>query len=475
MKILLIGAGAIVCLILTILKFRIGKKKKTINFNAAKIKSRKFLFLKGKENLIINEILNKLFNNAPANYSLTIDFNKLKNSGLFDGRCVYKIYVDKLDIESTKQLFVLNKLCKELNFNAVALCKEVQIQNSICQKFNNLKCLNLNEINPKLLFELNKININYNSKNQKCEEGIFIDNNKVDNYFLKNLRLESKCVLQDCDVECYKLLDVKNQQSIFSSLDFDINQLIEIKNVKNKSILLNMTFNKELKNEFANLTKKDNCLTINYFNGEIEKLYFSNNNFQFCIKKYEKRAFLSIIFEKIKILSNSYLLMSIYSNEQKIDNLKNLLAQNYINLSKIFDINFYCEYKKLNILMNEKLKEIYCRHYFQIDKDKPVSYDKLERVEQIIKLPNQKIFSFCFAKFFIEKFLGIKQLNGFLKILPKSDIKSFSFKINFNKKIYNIKYEKNKQHFVRFGGLEFVNLDNVNLKYIYENDITFCG
>ena len=125
--------------------------------------------------------------------------------------------------------------------------------------------------------------------------------------------------------------------------------------------------------------------------------------------------------------------------------------------------------------MNEKLKEIYCRHYFQIDKDKPVSYDKLERVEQIIKLPNQKIFSFCFAKFFIEKFLGIKQLNGFLKILPKSDIKSFSFKINFNKKIYNIKYEKNKQHFVRFGGLEFVNLDNVNLKYIYENDITFCG
>ena len=121
MKILLIGAGAIVCLILTILKFRIGKKKKTINFNAAKIKSRKFLFLKGKENLIINEILNKLFNNAPANYSLTIDFNKLKNSGLFDGRCVYKIYVDKLDIESTKQLFVLNKLCKELNFNACLL------------------------------------------------------------------------------------------------------------------------------------------------------------------------------------------------------------------------------------------------------------------------------------------------------------------------------------------------------------------
>lgn len=477
MKILFVGITIFVCLILTILQvinfYKNSRSKK--NLVAAKIKSRKFLFLKGEQSRLISNIVYKVENNAPKFFESQIDYQKLKNSGLFENKPIFKIFVSNLDLKNKKKIFVLNSICKKLCFTPILLCREDKLVDSIPEKYKNVKCLNINYLSPQILFELNKIDINYIPKIEKITEGVYINGEKADNYRCKNLRLESKQVLKLCEVECYRILDFENAKTIFQKLCFNTTDIINIKNSTTKTQKYNLTINIKLDNEFVNIDKVGSKLTIKKLDNRTQDFNFSNDNFNYCIKKYQKNVFLSVIFANLKINSGSYSIMSISTFDKKVKSIKLMLLENYCKINILFTLKFNCENKKINKLINENLKEIYLKHYFNLDRPNKYNFDSLTAVKQIERLTASKFNSFEFATFMLNNFLGIKQLGSCFKISPKSDINYFSFELEINNKKYQIEYKQNKQKYISYGGLEFVNLDNVNLDFISENCITFCG
>ena len=167
--------------------------------------------------------------------------------------------------------------------------------------------------------------------------------------------------------------------------------------------------------------------------------------------------------------------MNISTFDAKIKSIKLMLLENYCKMKKLFALNFSCSSIKINKLLNENLEDIWVKHYFNFDKNKSYKFDNIIKIEQIEKLSAVKFHSFEFATFLFNEFLGIKQFGSCFKISPKSDINFFSFELELNGKKYQIEYKQNKQKYITYGGLEFVNLDNVNLKFVSENSITFCG
>ena len=106
MKILIVGIAVFFCLVLTILKIiNVCKNKKSKIVAMAKVKSRKFLFLKGEQNKIISDIKLKIENNAPKVFDAQIDYKKLKSSGLFEEKQIYKIFVSDLCLKNKKMIF----------------------------------------------------------------------------------------------------------------------------------------------------------------------------------------------------------------------------------------------------------------------------------------------------------------------------------------------------------------------------------
>ena len=477
MKILVVGMAVFICLILTILqviKFCKNSRYKK-NLVAAKIKSRKFLFLKGEKSRLISNIVCQVENNAPKFFESQIDYQKLKNSGLFEDKPIFKMFVNNLDLKNKKMIFILNSICKKLSFTPILLCREEKLSDDISKKYKNIKCLNVNDLSPQIIFELNKIDINYISKIEEITEGVYVNGEKADNYRYKNLRLESKRVLKFCDVECYQILDFENAKTIFQKLCFNATQIINIKNSTPKAQKYNITINIKLDNEFVNVDKIGNKLSVKKLDNRVQNFYFSSNNFNFCIKKYQKSVFLSVIFANCKINSGSYSIMSISTFDKKMKSIKLMLLENYCKINKFFALKFNCENERINKLINENLKEIYLKHYFNLRKLNNYKFDNLTTVKQIEKMVASKFNSFEFATFMINTFLGIKQLGSCFQISPRSDINYFSFELELNNKKYQIEYKQNKQKYISYGGLEFVNLDNVNLDFISENCITFCG
>ncbi len=476
MKILIVGIAVFVCLVLTILKIiNVCKNKKSKIVATAKVKSRKFLFLKGEQNKITSDIKLKIENNAPKVFDAQIDYKKLKSSGLFEEKPIYKIFVSDLCLKNKKMIFTLNSICKKICFTPVVLCNSDEILNEISKEYKNVKCLNVNDLNPHIIFELNKIDINYKPKFEDVNEGIFVNGERADNYRYKDLRLESKSVLKSCDVQCYKILDFDNSKTIFQKPEFKVLEIIKIQNTTNKTQIYNLKINLKLDSEFININKINNKLIIKKFDNSTQIFHFSNNNFNYFIKKHEKNVFLSVKFANFKINSNSYSIMNISTFDAKIKSIKLMLLENYCKMKKLFALNFSCSSKKISKLLNENLEDIYVKHYFNFDKNKSYKFDNIIKIEQIEKLSAVKFHSFEFATFLFNEFLGIKQFGSCFKISPKSDINFFSFELELSGKKYQIEYKQNKQKYITYGGLEFVNLDNVNLKFVSENSITFCG
>ena len=474
MRIILISVGIILCFILTFLKFRKNSKmKRVLEFGI--IKKNKFLFMKGEESEIIKNITYKIENNTPKDFNLQIDFKKLQNAGLFDGRSIYKIFVNEWSFKTKKELFVLNKLQKTSNFCAIILIYNDFKQKHYFKYFTNLKFINLNDFNPELLFELNKININYPNQFEKIEEGIFVNNEKVDFLQYKNYRLESNYVTQNLIVKTYNILDETNLQSIFDLKDCPVCKIISFKNesLKNQNVFVRI--NIKISNEFCNIKKFNNQLVIKYFDNTQQKIYFFENNFQFFIKKYKKNVFLSVIFNKFKILSQSNLNLFICPNDIKIENLKNKLLKNFCAIKQILRLNFKSNCEKLNNFINNDLPNIFCKQYLNCSSTSNINFEKIKTIEAFEKLKKYKLNAFSFANFLFTKFLGISFVDNLIKISPNSNIDYFTFELPLNNQNYLIKYQNSGKKYISYGGLEFVNLNNINLKYINDSVITFCS
>lgn len=474
MKISLISVGIILCFILTFLKFRKKRKnKRVLEFGI--MKKNKFLFMKGEENEIIKNITSKIENNTPKDFNLQIDYKKLQNAGLFDGKSIYKMFVNDWSIKIKKELFLLNKLQKTSNFCAIILFYNNFNKKNYFKYLTNLKFINLNDFNPELLFELNKINVNYPNKFEKFEEGIFINNEKVDFLQYKNYRLESNYVMQNLIVKTYNILDETNLQSIFNLQDCPVCKILSLKNESLKNQNVSVKINIKIPNEFCNIKKFNNHLDIKYFDNTQQKFYFSENNFQFFIKKYQKNAFLSVIFNKFKILSQSNLNLFIYSNDIKIENIKNKLLKNVCAIKQVLSLNFKSNCEKLNNFINKNLPDIFCKQYLLFSNNSSFNLENIKTIEAFEKLKKYKFNSFRFANFLFSNFLGISFVDNLIKISPNSNIEYFSFELHLNNQNYLIKYQNLGKKYISYGGLEFVNLNNINLKYINDNVITFCS
>lgn len=474
MKYIFVAGGILICLILTILKFK-RKNNKKIYLKSAILKCRQFLFLKSEEEKFIRDIVNKVANNVPNNYKIQIDYSMLKNAGLFRGKPIFKVYAEELNVKLKQQLFLLNKLSSKLKFDTILMFKNYKIEEYVCKHYSNIKCLNINEINAKLLFEINKININYDEKLQNVFEGVFVNDEKIDNFRYKNFRLESKTVLKNCGTECYKILIPIEGKTIFEKDIFNEAQIILIKNSFQNDIKFNLQVNIKLQNEFVNFEKIGKKLAVKFFDGNERNFYFSNDNFDFFIKKCEKNAFLSVKIANLRIKSNSYSFMTISSIDKNFENYKNILLENYCSLKQLFELNFKSENLKLNNFINKNLADVYCKHFLKVEKNNCTKFEGLTKIEQLDKLSVKKINSFSFVKFLFDNFLGVSQKQSCIKLSPNSDIKFFEVSLKIDNKIYQIIYQQNKQKFVSYGGLEFVNLDNINLKFVDEKHITFCG
>ena len=211
MKIAILLTCAIVLLFAAIKCFSKRKKK----FEKAILKCRKFLFLKGDEQKLLKDYLSKIENNLPKVYDTEVNFEILKNAGLFLEKEVLKVAISQFSLDEKKELFALNKF-NEKNLYSVFVLVNQNTKASVlkfiersCLK--NLKLIEVETVHPKLIFEINKLNLNYLPTSEKICEGIFFDNQKVDCYKYKNYRLESECLIKNNKINCYKILKIAKE------------------------------------------------------------------------------------------------------------------------------------------------------------------------------------------------------------------------------------------------------------------------
>ena len=448
------------------------KKRKRKKSYVAILKSRRFLFFKGQEQKYLNDFSARVNNNLPRLFGGKVNYKILESAGLFSGREMLKFSVLKFDRSMQKEIFAINKFNKDNKFTVLIFAKR-EIKTAIEQfakrySLCNIKLIDTESINPKLVFEINKLNINYSPNEEVLQEGIFFDGRQIEKYKLKQTRLESKNFINNSKINCYKILEIPRNENIFNFKSFNAVEIIDCKNIEK------IKYVKKLSSPFVTAYKNRNVIEIKYLKNN-EKLYFSENNFDFLIKKSQKNAYLIVNFKKLNKKGNLNSVMCICSSDKvvipKVE-LATFLLANHIAVCKFFDIEFMSTNLELNKFMQKKLPDIVCKHYLipQVNKveicDLPANFDFLSR---------KKYHNVNIVRQLLSEILGVKLLEDKLQLSPKDFVGNFQFRINFGLSLL-IQFKKTKgKKLVKIDDLDFVNLNYVNIKSIKGNQITFCG
>ena len=158
---------ALICACLAFLLgiiLRIFRKRKK-KCKTAILKSRKFLLFKGEEQKFLKDYLCKIENNLPKVYDSEVDFEILKRAGLFFEKEVLKLSISKLNSEEKKQIVAINRFNAKSEFAVFVIArgsaKEEAFNFVQNNGLKNVKILEVENLNPQLLFEINKLNLNY--------------------------------------------------------------------------------------------------------------------------------------------------------------------------------------------------------------------------------------------------------------------------------------------------------------------------
>ena len=460
---------ALICACLAFLLgiiLRIFRKRKK-KCKTAILKSRKFLLFKGEEQKFLKDYLCKIENNLPKVYDSEVDFEILKRAGLFFEKEVLKLSITKLNSEEKKQIVAINRFNAKSEFTVfIVACGSAKeeafnfVQNN---GLKNVKFLEVENLNPQLLFEINKLNLNYPATENKIFEGIFFAGEKVDNYIYKKGRLESTYFKDKKKICCYKTLKIPENENIFNFTNFDIIEIIDAPDI-NK-----IKYVKKLSSPFVSARKNANEIVIKYLN-KTEKICFSQNNFNFFIKKSQKNVFLIVNFKNIAKNNETNSILCICSSKQvsiSKQELSVFLLDNHFKLSKFFELNFSSINDGLNNFINHKLMDVVCKDLlFDIKRA------KTKTISNFNFLKNKMDWNIQTVKQILNEVLGVKILKDHLSILPKNFVPNFQFCLEDKL----IKFERrNGKKIVEISGREFVNLDLVNLKEVDGNEITFCG
>ena len=463
MKIAILLTCAIVLLFAAIKCFSKRKKK----FEKAILKCRLFLFLKGEEQKLLNDYLSKIENNMPRVYDSYVNYQMLKDAGLFLGKQVLKISLARFSILEKQQLVALSRFNSKNEYSVFVLVENKlkdKVEKFIKDKaLAGLKFIEKESVNPKLIFELNKLNLNYDPTAEEVLEGVFLDGVKIDDYRYKNKRLKSSFIKENVQINCYKIIFNAEKNNIFNLNNLKILEIIDCNNL-NK-----IKYVKKLSSPFVIGQKNGNEIELKYLE-KTEKIYFSHNNFDFSIKKHQKNVFLVVKFKKFNKNTQLNSVMCICSSDKVIvkrQELANLLLQNHIKLEKFFKIDFKSENEQLNKFINEQLPDIVCKNLLFDWASK-----KDEEILSLNFLKSRKTKSLTFIQTLLSEVLGIKIVDDKLYLSPKTFVPNFEFTLE--NKI--IKFQRNlEKRFVLLSGREFVNLSCLNFRKVKDNEITFCG
>lgn len=467
------------------------KKKKKIQ---SKIFFAKFLEEKENKNLPlkIKFLIDKIYHRITTNICFLdefIDFDKLKNAGIFNEKPIFKINVrGKEMLERYFEAFKI--LNSHIIFRIIFLLDETTDNDLIKDLiFDNLKDVDykiilLKDINLRLLQEINKLDLNYRpNKINKVETDWNFENLKFENIKTTSNMEEHNSCDKNAQIKLLKFLN-------FNCNDFkDAKVCYYLKSISKQNKILNFKINYKLKNEFYNIKidKKNNKkIIINYFNNNLinDEFYFSKKYkkiekikengfifliFYFSINFFKEGAFFLISGASEEIENKTQLLKLIYNNNFKIEKYFNLKI--YINNG---EFNDFFNKKLIKLIINEKLnennpknEEILLKYILMLSKIFNIEYKNIVNLKSYFEIYN----------FILKEVFGIKVKEEIIHINPKREHYDKNFKIIFTD-------DKDKKHGVyveqnsAFKGLEVGDVIYSNLKVIdlslIENNAKFC-
>ncbi|MBO4412547.1 MAG: hypothetical protein J5779_00840, partial [Clostridia bacterium] len=397
-------------LLLLFFKNFLKKKQKAQKQISFALKSKRFFILSKEYKTLHQTILNMLQFNISNEYNQKIDFFALKNANLFENKEIFKIVVEKTNFWK-KQFVVFKNLKQSQNFTLVFQVKNKREEVEVFKftklyVFKNFKIINLQDINFNLLFEINKLNINYLPKTKEEEE------NSVNNLQFSKPKLKNGCLA--CGLTSKKIECSIEQFAILKGNIFQPNsKIVTIFFAKAKqNACINFQTKVKLNSPFICVTHKGKNITITQ-NGN-QKILHSNFNIK-NIKKIKQggESYLLIKFNSFSLNKNQS--KQIILSEEKIcfENVENLKLECYLNLKKLTNFNFLSKNEEKNAFFNKKL---------------PIFIQKLVLNQKCcLNFQNKKLKNLEDVCNVFENFLGLKQCNNFLEMHPK-----FEFSINLN-------------------------------------------
>ncbi len=385
---------------------------------------------------------------------------------------IFKIELKEFTINQKAQLLSLRKLSFENEFLLVVFLSKIEIRKKIENFLLNLRLKNVkvfleSDINSNLLFEINKLNINYPGDCEKVREGIFVDGKKVENYKFKNLFFRSEEIRSECEIVSSKILFPKQDENILTFSNFNLYVDANLKFAKSKKH--EIEFCLQLEDDVLNIKREKEKIEVCYLNLKKQFFNFSDKNFDFCIKKYKKKCFLIVFFNFFAKINQTYSISCIRS-DYKFENIFGELKQ--------FKLNLFCS---LNKFFNVEFQNLTCNNLnYEIKKSfiKCVFNDicinkKCTSFDYFFNLKKNKLGEYYLS--FLHDILGLHLSNGILNIekLLKANF-TFSLTFVFVGEIFTIKKQKNFSNKIIIDNIEYVNLKEIDLKKVNGKKEIYC-
>lgn len=440
-------AGVLIFLLL----FKLCKKTKhkTKQFSFA-LKSERFFVFKNEFQRLKEEIENKLNNNIPNKFNQKIDFFALKNANIFQSKQIFKIVVAENNFWK-KEFLVFKSIKESKSFTLIFQVKNQNQQKKVVKflkeyNFQNFKIINLSDINFNLLYEINKLNINY-SPEQSFKPKILVNTQTI------KPKQKNFCLLKKTEDENFictyeSFANVKNE-NVFN---LKFSQIENFNVFAKQNVCVNIQTYLQLNSQFITYTQALNQIYVVDENN-IKKVYHTNYKIK-DVKhiKYNQESFLIITFDKILLKKNQTKNMVLSEEKLNFEDIKNIKLKSYLNFKNATNFNFLSKNDVFNAFFNKKLS---------LFMQKMILNQKYS-----LKIFNLKLQSLNSISLFFKKFLGLKFENNFVEVKPK-----FEYKINIGG--LTIETQKGEENSVLLNGVKFVNLNKIDLNLLNTNNLTF--
>lgn len=424
-----------------------------------------------------------------------VDYDRLRNAGIFNEKPIFKIEVkDRKTLEKTLKAII--EVYKYLDFRTIFLLDEKTENNVIIDLINeslvgiDYKIVLMRDINIKLLYEINKLNLNF------TPQKIFNENDLKTDFEFQNIELNRlKTTLNKEEFSCnLKRFQLKMTKFLnFTDLgleDSKVSYYMSFLNNENRNKIIKFSLNYRLKNDFFNIKMSENNIVVDY--ADLAKkndiFHFSNPPKNYDIIKFNKEVFIKFCFHLTvhKDSIQHFFLIPTQNKCVEIDKneLVKLVYNSGLNVEKYFNFKLYIKNNEFNEFFNNSLKKLiieerlnqnkFSKRFFLPNKICQFFYKtfnceckKLSQISSYFELYN----------FIVKDIFGIALNQKFIYINPQKNFYNQNFKFIFIDELgksHNIYISQNSE----FKGLEVNGIVYANLKVIdlnlIEGSAKFC-